>query len=503
VSRTGVIQENLDFANPTRITKPLNEPWSATVRFPKAQYALSAINVFDDIQIFRNGHLLFWGVIWDISLEGKTNECVASCGDYVSIFRRLNLDKPKGNNLTNGSFETGDTTGWFNNTPGIVTTVTTEHRARGTYSLKLQNSGLWTDRSWQQTLSFPASVDRRNFFISAWFRVTSTVTDLAAAIGHRGLYMEVRDLATNEFIRNDYVPLDKTYEPDVWHRTPDLRHTINPGVGRTINVRLYAPSVTIYWDEVAVSRNEPRVNTYAGPGANEDDITNIFAQAVNAIQSVANGKTNLHVGNSGALTGIREAQSIPRYEHMPFDQFASDYQERSNGVDTAVMVTPTTKSHRVFPDPGMGDDLSGSIDLIWGDTLADYNCTKSGSDAATRVTVQADGDGADREEAEDADTSFANGLTLQDVRPARPESSLTSLDRQATGVLRGLKRPVRKWDLFVKDKDLIPDIRVGDTVHLTIDDGWMQANLDVRVINWDLDCENDVLMLTAHEPTNT
>lgn len=502
-SMNGALQSDLAFANPTRVTKLLNEPFTATFRFPMSKYAYADVNVFDFVQIYRNGDLLFFGMIWDITVDSAGNECVASCGDFESIFARLNLDKPKSNNLTNGSFETGTTAGWFNNTPGIVTTVVSSPVARGDFALRLQNSSAWTDRSWQQTVSYPASIDRRNFFVSGYFRLAERLTLANTSFEQRGLYMQIADLATGDFIRHDWVALDNTWEPGVWHRAPELRHTIDPGVGRTINVRLYAPGVTIYWDEIAISRNEPQVNTAGGPGSNEDDITNIIHRGVDVIQSVGKGKTNLGVGTAGSLTGITEYVSIPRYQHLSFDQFVAEYHDRNDGVDTAVQVTPTTKTYRVWPDHGKGVDRSGDINLTFGDELAAYSCVKTGSDTSSRVTIQAPGDGADREEAEEADTTFTNGLTLQEVRSAVEGSRLKSIDQQAKGVLRRSKRPVRKWDLVVRDRNLVSTISVGDTVHLTIDDGWMQANLDVRVIAWDLDCVTDLVTLTAHEPAST
>ncbi len=114
-----------------------------------------------------------------------------------------------------------------------------------------------------------------------------------------------------------------------------------------------------------------------------------------------------------------------------------------------------------------------------------------GEQTATRIIRRGSGDGPDREIGVAIDTSFLDGLPLDDVGDAPPEMPIDGLDGLAETDLARLADIVALPEFDVPATGWIGVVEVGDTVPVTIDWGPIQETTTRRVISIRLDPKRD------------
>jgi hypothetical protein len=156
-----------------------------------------------------------------------------SAGSFAAELATTNL-------VTNPSFET-NTTGWpLTDSGGASVTFTTAalNAVGGTTSAKLVNTNSGEDDYIKYTLTVSASTQ---YTISAYSYVDAAVPLTGTALGSRGMYITDGTSVVS-------TTLDQTSTYVGWYR-----HivTISTAVGATtVQIRLYAPKGTVYWDSV-------------------------------------------------------------------------------------------------------------------------------------------------------------------------------------------------------------------------------------------------------------
>lgn len=212
-----------------------------------------------------------------------------------------------GNLLTNSSFEASLSTGWTLSEFGgggssVTATQDATEKYHGSKSLKMvQTIGGEDDWYQQQVTTIKAS---HTYTLSAWVNVTSFVS---AALSNRGLF--VHDAVGNQ------TQTDITAATSGW-----VRHTVTLTAGASatyLEIRLYAPRGTIYWD--AIQLEEGDVKTSYAPKPDEilpDTITatEIGPDSITTSELAANSVTSAKIVANTIIAADIAADTITASE---------------------------------------------------------------------------------------------------------------------------------------------------------------------------------------------
>lgn len=494
-------------AIPDTITRTLNEPDKATMSWPKHAYPASALPVLGgpsasipsgaaEVQIFRDTTLEFWGPIVSVDASGDDGAVTADLVGVDWYLLRRFIDGARTNLVTNPSFESG-TTGWT--AANCTATATTDTKILGNQSVRL-SSPTNTDAHLHQSFSVTGTAIGTLLTCVGYFMLESIT---GAALESRGLYIEGSQASV---IRDsDFYAIDDATPVEQWTRA-EITIWVPPLETWTIDVRLYNPPGVILWDAIQVVAMES-VSTAAitGNPYDEVEISDIFALLVDHVQREAVGKSNVNIGYSGATTGVTAVKHYQYADHIQFDEAIHEFIDRDDTADVSVVYsaaangTSGTRTYTLHA-PQKGTDLSGSVTLTFPGNIANYRFQRDGSSVVTRATVLGEGDGPDREEGEYADASQIGGLILQDVKAAPQRTQINSLLPQATDIVRQLREPVDVLEVsLVPSPDLVNTIALGDTIDLSLTDGYVTKTGDYRIVAWELECRTDKLTLTLNK----
>lgn len=479
-----VIVNGLADVNVDPIQQVLNETWQSGFSFPKASASAADVDLLDrEAQIFRDGTLIHWGPMIVGDADSNNPMVHVAVPDLSYYFSRRQISDARPNGLTNPQMELG-TTGWTAMS-GVTMTADTSRYVLGSKSLKLVQSTVGADKFAYQTQSFTGTAIGTLYTLKAWVYIQNSGWS-GPGLDARGLYIAgiqasvVRDFRFVEIDdatpRDRWVPLEVT----IW---------IPPNETWTLEVRLYAPAGTVWWDAVQlVAMNS--LSHYA------TDIGTIAGNVVDFIQNPAHGWDDLNIDTSDATTG----QVIDRhYQYADHTDAAEALAElEAMGLDWSIVVTTTTRTFTTYW-PRKGTDRTATITLSLRTTanptgnLTSYKLTEDGAATSTRVTVLGEGQGPAREEGYATDPTPLGGLVLGTVISAPANAPINTLQVMAQEELGAAKYLVRVLEVtgIPSDSTLLSTLQVGDWVDVAISDGWVAVSGDWRVVSKTINPAND------------
>lgn len=299
-----------------------------------------------------------------------------------------------------------------------------------------------------------------------------------------GVYMQLVNTADGKVKAKTFVPLNEDTPRNRWVRMECSLEVPADDKAYRVDVRLYPPAGTCVWDEISVKASDAL--TFYGR-----DQVNIAKGLIEHAQDPAMGKSDLNIGTNVTFTKVFRTREYPWIERMQISEALAEWPTLADGFDMMFDFTPTTRKVRTFY-PRKATRPAYVFAL--GANVADYSSDIDGTQTTTTVIVQAEGEGADREEGVYSDTSKMDGIVLEKVYNATPGSAISSLDAQAK---RGVKRwssPVILPELVMHPQyteELLQTISLGDVVPVVVQDAWVNINSEYRIVGRSLDVEAD------------
>lgn len=490
------------------ITWTLNQPDECEFHFPKNAFTkadifpLGTSSDHHELQVYRNGDLVFWGPI--VSLDASGSDGVVRChaaGVDWYLNRRF-LDGTITNALSNPDFEDG-LDGWttHDNSGGLTASVDTSTFETGSQCIKLVNTNDGGDDYISQTVTMGGNAVGLLVTLSGWLLMDELT---GPAFGTRGLYMEGRRGGALQGLPN-WQPIDLAPSPGAtgtwWKMSTTL--WIPPSITWDIEVRLYAPKGTVHWDDVKlVAMDSLTCANFDDLTLVPIDISDCVARIIAHVQNPAFGKSSLNLTYDVTDTGVKLSKVYQFVDHIQFDQAMREFIERIDGVDYFVRLTPTTRTFKQFAGK-RGTDRTGDFELIYdpenaADSVSDYRLSYDGASCITRQVVLGEDNGPDREQGEQSEASAISGLILQDVKQAPQDSTVASLQPFADEQIARFSEVPFTVELDVLSKaELVSVLHVGDMVSVLINDGWTDnLTASLRIMRIKLDAVKNMLTLT-------
>lgn len=410
----------------------LNQAGSLRFGLHNLDPALPSVTpIEDEVQVWRNGTFLAGGgwlvpVTQEATYEGTTDVTEFECRGLLWFFdRRYFGDADRRDYLSGiGTFETvADFMAWT--AVGTTATRDTTKRVNGVAAAKLVQASAGTDTYLNKSVSITAGGVGALMTVAAWFFVQSTGW-VGEASGGRGLFLQrsaggvVQDFDFAELNNgeDDGVPLG------VWQRR-EVTVQIPPNTTEDIEVRLYSPGGTIWWDEVTLTAMDS-VSYY------DSDQAAIADGIVVHAQDPAYGKNDLLIGRSTPPTGVTRDRHYQHAEHANIGRALAEFTTLDNGFDHSIELTSTMRTYTThYPRKGTSRPA-----LSWDEIVRVRWTPVEGEQAASSIVVLGDGDGPDREEGAAIDTTAFGGVTLEEVISAPTGTPIDGLDSKAAEELR-------------------------------------------------------------------
>ncbi|MDQ3107913.1 MAG: hypothetical protein M3Q68_08950 [Actinomycetota bacterium] len=486
VDRAGVVIKTLDDANVLSIVEEVNKTGSCRFTFPKHDPATNvgqgaAVDLLErEVQVWRTGDTvpLFWGVLVDADTSSSSAEVSVTAPDLSWYFTRRFVDRPRTNYISNPGFEGGSLTGW-STFGGATATAVTSPRRLGSHAVQIVGTVTGADAGLRTTFSVTGLAGiGTNVYIAGHFQLTAWT---GGATGNLSMRVRVYNaalalVASRETQLGDG---DELVSVDGWLREeldPSTPVHVNAGETWSFQLDLMAPNGTIVWDALQAVIPES-LSDY------DQDIAVLMGAIVTDVQDVTD-KSNLNIGVSTPASGV----TIPVYalqytEHTPADTAIDELASRDDAPDWYIATTSTVRTFTTaFPQ--LGSDLSASTTLSLTTNVASYSSYRvSGAVTENHVTYFGPGDGPDREEGYAVDTSAVGGLVLQGVYQASPTATVDMLEPLAAGQLAAKNKLGRFLTVTtIPSNSIVDTIGLGDTVAVSISDGWAQASGNWRVV---------------------
>lgn len=276
-----------------------------------------------------------------------------------------------------------------------------------------------------------------------------------------------------------FASIDFETPQDRWVRLECSVEVPADGKAYQVAVRLFPPGGTCWWDEVTLTASDAL--TFF-----DMDQAAIMKGLVEHAQSSAMAKSTLNIGTSAPSTGVKRTKIYPWSERMTILEALDDFASLLNGAEHSIEWAGSSRYLRVWY-PRRGQD--SSVVLSWRDNIVSFPVDVDGEATASRIIVQAQGEGSDREEGVATDTSLLDGLLLESVYSAEPEAPVSTLESQAMQGLRRYSKPVTIPSITMDPRltdQLLQKVRVGDRCQVVIDYGWVSINARYRVVEIDL-----------------
>ncbi len=480
---------------------------------------------FREVQVWRGDQLLAWGPTVRPSAD-KANLGVSVKGVLWYLTRRNIGKASRTNYVPNGDFEAG-TAGWrigalspfeplANRGPELFTVSTPTDRAlTGTRSLRLEQLDAATPKYGIQASTFLVwSVDpSANPEGDTWSLVARCFIPSADWLGPPpdGVGIRLDRFSTTTTIQTqpegggpvEFLPapiesaeakIDDNTPRDVWVKLEATLHAPVTGQPEFVQVTLGCPvGGVIYWDRAALTLDE-------GLRFYGVDQATIAAEVIEHLQDPAYGKSDLNLSTEMPPTGVLRDRVYLHHEHQSGADVLGEFATLDNGFDLSVAYTSDTRTIRTH-HPRRGVHRPGFA-LELGRNVADFAYTLDGENAASSVIVLGTGDGSDREEASASNPStYSEGLILETVFSAPPETPIDSLDNVAAEALNVASGPellsVTTTPVQPGQRDPVGVLWPGDTVPVSIRAGALDVVDTYRVVEVTIN-PDDTLDLTLN-----
>lgn len=495
VTRTGAIVQTFqvawgggtsEMASIDEVSWVLNEPGVCRFRVPlfhPASLALQALK--REVQVWRNGVIIFWGVLGQRTIEGA--EAVWTCPGLLWYFSRRVFGPIGVNYLTNPRFAT-NLTGWT--AVGATATHSTALRIRGpgTARLVATSSG---DNYLQQTFQVSTGSIGLYLAVAAWYWIDPATTFTATALEERGLYVQAANALP------DATP---KWEPITMNAPRGELERVETGIqlaanltNETVTVRFYAPHAAIHWGAGSVTALESVSSEPEGT-----DIALMMGRIVEYVHEAF----DYNIGWSTPAAGVKE---ILAYQFADLGNvFSALRTYPGRGLaDFEIAITATAAAGgsgtRVFTSyaPKKGTLKAAYGVTVPGPATIQLRHDLDGEPTATRNIWRGAGDGSDRELGVAIDAADLDGLILDHVDDAPPEITVDGLDGFATTDLAQRKDVVANPEAEVPAAAYLGNVGLGDTIPWTIDWGVVQETADRRITRMSLRPQRDMLVLAV------
>lgn len=498
-----VVVASLANTNVDAMTWTLSDIGTCAIRIPKDTPDAASIDLLDkEAQVHRyNGttwDIVWWGAMVNATASSGSNEVTVALPEPTWYLTRRQIADSRPNYMLNPGFE--DATALNHWTAvGATATRDTTHALLGTKAAKLVEASVAQDAYLYQQVGITATS-----IGTLWTLVAYVWIDSSAWVGGawggayetRGLYIS-RIISSVE-VEHQFIPIDDSTPKDQWVRLEVVQPSGGgsiwspPNSTETLEVRLYAPGGTVWWDGVQLVRMESLSFIDA-------DVSTVFADSVDFVQDPTYDWDDVNIATSGSATGYKVTRAFQFTDHQDFMGLVGELVNQ--GFEYRLDITTTTRT-LAYGMP-VGTDRSGSYTFTLrsggSGNVSSYEFAIDGSKTNTRYVVQGDGDGPDREEGFALDTSSLGGLTLGSVEAV--SAPVGVLQRIAEMKLAATKQLVRI--LTVKglpgDSTQIGTLRVGDTVAVSISDGAVSLSGNWRIVQKTLDPKSDTASFVLNE----
>lgn len=313
---------------------------------------------------------------------------------------------------------------------------------------------------------------------------TNIQTYVAPSKDGWGVYMQLVNKATGKVKATANVPIGADTPRHAWTRMECSLAVPADGVAYRVDVRLYPPEGTTIWDEIGVTASETL-------SFRNIDEALIVKGLVEHAQDVSIGKSPLNIGTYTPLTKVKRSREYPWIERLQISEALNEFPTLADGVDIAITHTATTRTLCTY-HPRKANK-TGYV-LALGSNIATVSVDIDGDQTSTRVIVQADGEGSDREEGVWTDATKMDGLVLEKVYNATPGSAISSLVAQAKRGIARYSRPLVLPQVTMDSRftdEILDRVTKGDIVQVQIKQGWLDIDWPYRVTSLSLDPATD------------
>lgn len=484
------------------VTKVLNEPGSFTFRLPLFDSATGGphpatalvVPLMCEVQVYRGADTnpIAWGVPLQPSLEGGA--WVFNCPGLLWYFTRRVFGPISTNYLANPNFET-NLTGWtkVGFSPTLFTAVrSTALRLRGPGTVRMEvpptvDLNDETDNYLLHTFNVDTGGVGLVLFLAGWYWIDPTVTLTAPAAEERGLYIDSPNCLPDS--QPSWAPITMNSPVGVPQRLETELH-LPPGLtGETVTVRLYCPVGAIHLGALSVTALESVSSEPEGT-----DVTEMMRRIV----AYCHDAYDYDFDTDTDAAGVTE---ITAYQFADLGNcFAALQTYPARGLaDFDMVLTPTTRTFTTYA-PRKGSHKAGNTLTIPATAVNLTGYRLDGEATSTRVIRRGAGDGSDREIGFAEDTSFLDGLPLDSVEDAPPETPVDGLDGLAATDLARLADIVELPEFDVPAEGWWGVVDTGDTVDVEIDWGPIQVDTVRRVVSMRLDPKRDRVAVGTNVP---
>lgn len=476
------------------VVEELNQTGSFSIAIPNNDPNVgNAKEHAREIQLWLNGNLTWQGKITAKNYDPEQNVWVVDAEGPLTYFKDLHVGRAgRVNWLVNGSFDTGDLTGW---TPiGVTANAVTAWGALPgtTYQANLYQAGAGEDTFIQQLVVVPGGT---YWTLAAWFHIRTDSQWVGPAFDERGLFVERRHPDTNEVEDVAHFAITEDTPRGIFHRA-----TVNmwspPSRDSHFWVRLYStrctaatgsPPGSIIWD--AVQLVAPESLSYP-----HQDVGAVINGLVSHGQDDDFGKTDLHITPGASNIGILVDRFYQFEAHLNiYDEMMSFAEAGLCDIQCVTSWDNTNQRadrHIRAWAPQQGEFKALALELDAASGVSEMGSIEmDGSKTRTTVIALGDGSGPEREEAFASDTSLTDGVVIEDIMQV--DSSvhhdlLAGVAQHQVALFHG----VPQVPALVLSPDLTDLVNCGDSFPTVLDIGGpLEVVGNYRVVRTELDVE--------------
>lgn len=459
-----------------RVAWVLNQPGSMTFRAPLDHPATAAVGLLtSEVAVTRNGAVIWRGYPLQRDRDGAA--ATFTCAGLLWPFTRWHIG-PNTTDFLNGRlrFEQG-LTGW--SVEQCYAEPQTDIVRDGTQAVAIANENADNDAYIETSFIYPDTGEDGHYFeVAAEYLIHPGMPWLGPAYEERGLYIHAPNAVPDA---HNWEPITNASPHGVWTRVKTGINLPPNLIDETVTIRCYSPGGGIIWDNGAV-REE------AGLGAvlHGADAAVVFQSIVDYCQST---KSDLGLTTDMPATGTTIRDGYAFWDLPNAFQIMETYPERGlldyAVIDRTITTYPGRRG-QYRPDHPLTVTPNGA-------TVLTYEHRTDGTATATRVIRTGDGDGATRDYHQVTDTTYTNGLVLEDVATGPTilgpnvvrNTAATDLARlRDLGTMPSGRVPADGW---------LGEVTEGDVIDVVIDDGAIQESTRRRVVGVTLEPVTDTI----------